>query len=312
MRVAALIVAAAALAGCGEAEERRAAPRPVAPLQEPPRVRARPAPVATPAVPAAARRAAAALAIEERVARVFLAGVDGPEPVRAWGAVLLEPEDVAVGLADPESAPPLVVATEPRPEAQLLLGPSADVPIGEEPDAVVAALRRELRASAVPLAPGHFPGQGAATQDPLDGPSVVGLPLELLRERDLAPWRAIAGRVPAVVVSSAAFTAFDPVTPAALNPDVVGGLLRGEIGFSGAAVTDDLAGAAAVGATSIGTAAVSALRAGSDLLQVRDPVEAEAAYEAVLAAVRSGEVPAGRLTEAAARVLALASAVSGA
>ena len=40
----------------------------------------------------------------------------------------------------------------------------------------------------------HFPGQGTASQDPIDGPANVGLSADELRKRDLMPFERRARR----------------------------------------------------------------------------------------------------------------------
>lgn len=188
------------------------------------------------------------------------------------------------------------------------------IDVGLEADAKLIAKVAPAAAGAwvdrgVASAPGHFPGQGTVNQDPLAGPANVGLPLEDLRERDLAPWRAVLRTVPAVTVSSATFTAFDPVTPAALTPGIVRGLLREDLRFGGVAMTDDLSGIAAQTGKSPARAAIDAIGTGIDVVFVPDADDAQPVYDAVLAAARKGRIPAGRIREAAARVLALKSSL---
>jgi len=173
---------------------------------------------------------------------------------------------------------------------------------------VTRAVRR-ARDAGVAVAVGHFPGQGAASQDPLEGPAQVGLSLEDLRTRDLVPFAAVARRARVVVVSSAAFLALDPVTPAALLPRTVKDLLRGELGFGGVAMSDDLAGLEAATGDSAGVAAVAAIDAGIDVVHVPDPAARDEAYRAVLAAVREGRLAPARVRDAAARMLALKDAL---
>lgn len=191
-------------------------------------------------------------------------------------------------------------------------GPLTEVAFADDVDAVVPAARAALdglRAARVAAAIGHFPGQGAATQDPLDGPASVGLPEAILRSRDLAPFRALAPRASVVMVSSAVYAAYGGATPAALSPEIVRGELRERLGFRGVAMTDRLAGiTATTGGTAGGTAAsasVEALRAGVDLVWTGSEADAEAARDAVLAALRTGALPAARVREALARVRAL-------
>lgn len=246
----------------------------------------------------------------------------GGEATVGWEiAPLVAAVDVPGFEAPPQSpsdrAADVRAAAEARAQAMraagfnLALAPRADVAIeaaegtfgddAERVTALVVAAARGFRAGGVIPAAGRFPGEGAANQDPLEGPAIVGLSVEELQARDLLPYRGLLRHAPALVVSSAAFAAYDPVTPAALTPEIVQGLLRDDLGYTGVAISDDLAGVAAATGGSIGDAAVEALRAGIDMVQVSEPAEAEAAYRAVLAA----RIPAGRLEEALLRVLAL-------
>ena len=113
----------------------------------------------------------------------------------------------------------------------------------------------------------HFPGHGAVVAD-----SHLALPVDRraladLRE-DLLPYRwLIDNGLPAVMVAHVLFPAVDAL-PASFSPRWVGGVLRGELGFTGAVFADDLsmAGAASVG--DIVTRAGLALSAGCDVLPV--------------------------------------------
>lgn len=175
--------------------------------------------------------------------------------------------------------------------------------------ATVAELARAAvegwRSGGVLPAPAHFPGQGAASQDPVDGPATVGLSRDDLDRRELAPFRAALESAPAVVVSSAAYTAYDPVTPAALTPAITRKLLRSTLRFGGAAITDDLQGLSAATGLSPQKAAVAAISSGMDLVFVADPSRRRRVHAALVAAVRDGDLPAARLRDAAGRVLDL-------
>ncbi|MGH2783056.1 MAG: glycoside hydrolase family 3 N-terminal domain-containing protein, partial [Thermoleophilaceae bacterium] len=151
----------------------------------------------------------------------------------------------------------------------------------------------------------HFPGLGSADQSTELGPASVGLDLAQLRERDLVPFRAaIEAGVPAVVLSHALYPVNDFTAPASLTRAIATDLLRDELGFAGVAVTDDLADPAISAAFSVPEAAVQALRAGADMLFISGPPgDQQAAYAAVLRAVRHGEIPRRRLAEALGRAL---------
>jgi beta-N-acetylhexosaminidase len=168
-------------------------------------------------------------------------------------------------------------------------------------EAVVRAFREERLFGAVK----HFPGLGTADQSTELGPASVGLDLAQLRERDLRPFRAaIEAGVPGVVLSHALYPVSDFTRPGSLTRAIVTDLLRGELRFQGVAIADDLADPAITSSYSVPDAAVEALKAGADLLFISGPVgDQQAAYAAVLAAVRSGDLPRGRLNDAVLRAL---------
>ena len=91
-------------------------------------------------------------------------------------------------------------------------------------------------AAGVISAVGHFPGSGAASADPDQMSATVGLTMAQLQARDLVPFAAVAPSTPVIVMSNAAYVAFDGVTPAGLLAQAVS-LLRNTYGFGG--VGDD-------------------------------------------------------------------------
>jgi beta-N-acetylhexosaminidase len=166
---------------------------------------------------------------------------------------------------------------------------------------MVRAFREERLFGAVK----HFPGLGTADQSTQLGPATVGLDLEQLRERDLRPFRAaIEAGVPAVLLSHALYPVSDFTRPGSLTRAIVTDLLRRELRFQGVAITDDLADPAVMSSYSVPDAAVEALQAGADLLFISGPAgDQQAAYAAVLAAARRGDIPRRRLNEAVLRAL---------
>jgi beta-N-acetylhexosaminidase len=151
----------------------------------------------------------------------------------------------------------------------------------------------------------HFPGLGTADQSTELGPASVGLDLDQLRERDLQPFRAaIQAGAAGVLLSHALYPINDFTRPGSLTRAIATDLLRGELGFQGVSVTDDLADPAITASYPVPEAALQALRAGADLLFVSGPAgDQQAAYAAVLRAARRGEVPRRRLNEALLRAL---------
>lgn len=208
------------------------------------------------------------------------------------------------------------------------LGPNADVAVAGGPgqgrafadtaEKVTTAIKTSVAAYnriGVAAAVGPFPGDGAASQDPNAGPAPVGLGLDELREGDMTPFAAVAsGRnsAPAMQMSNAIYVAFDGVTPATVSPDAVKEL-RGRLGFEGAIFSADLVATTATTGGTVGEAAVEALRAGVDLLVIPGGrAQQDEAYRDVVAAVRSGRIPAGRIVDALTRIARLRAFTRGA
>jgi beta-N-acetylhexosaminidase len=187
-------------------------------------------------------------------------------------------------------------------------GPLQDRVFSDDPVLVTrltAAAVEGWRSGGVIPAVGHFPGQGTASEDPDTANATVGLSLADLRARDLRPFAAVARRAPVIQLSNAVYAAYDGVTPATVLPDVTR-LLRRDLGYRGVVMTADLAATAPVLGAGVGTAAVQALQAGADLLYISGgPAQQEAAYRAVLRAVRTKRISRDRLQQSVRRVLAL-------
>jgi beta-N-acetylhexosaminidase len=180
---------------------------------------------------------------------------------------------------------------------------------GEDPELVarmgVAAVRGFQEAGVVSAAK-HFPNHGPATSD-----SHVSLPVirhddKELENRDLPPFAAaVDAGVPMVMVGHLVYPAIDPGRPASLSRDAIN-KLRDDLGFDGVVVTDDLAMAGATGEGTVADAAVKAVGAGADLLVISSaPQEQADAYDAVVEAVRSGEIPRSRIRESVRRLLSV-------
>lgn len=155
----------------------------------------------------------------------------------------------------------------------------------------------------------HFPGHGATRVDSHLAVPVVDVDLGLLRERELAPFRAaIAAGARSVMTAHVAVPALTGETPATLSGAALTGLLRGELGYDGVVVTDALDMQAITRSVGLAGGAVLSIAAGSDLLCLGPLPSYEDVQEiiaGIVAAVADGRLPASRLEEAAARVAAL-------
>ncbi|MFZ0955714.1 MAG: glycoside hydrolase family 3 N-terminal domain-containing protein [Candidatus Sulfotelmatobacter sp.] len=154
----------------------------------------------------------------------------------------------------------------------------------------------------------HFPGHGDTATDSHLGVAAVDGNLAHLDSIELPPFRqAIAAGVDAVMVAHVTVPALDPDPNhvATISPGVVTDLLQKQLGFKGLIVTDalDMAGLTHLFANNIGRAAVEAFKAGNDLLLI--PADLGASYEAMVKAVRSGEISRERLDHSVLKILKL-------
>ncbi len=196
----------------------------------------------------------------------------------------------------------------PRADVDTDGGAMGDLLYGANP-ATVAQLAdaavRGYNAVGIISAPGHFPGEGAASADPDQMTATVGGSLSALRGRDLVPFAAMAQHAPVITMSNAVYAAFDGVTPASLLNSAVR-LLRHDYGFGGVVMSADLDAALQSTGGDAGTAAIAALRAGDDLLYISGtPAEQAEAYNAVLVAARRNTALRRLVYDAVVRVLSL-------
>jgi beta-N-acetylhexosaminidase len=180
---------------------------------------------------------------------------------------------------------------------------------GEDPQQVgdlVAAYIRAARANGMLTTAKHFPGHGdTATDSHLSLAQVTG-DRARLQTVELLPFRkAIEAGVDAIMVAHVTVPALepDPNRVATISSAIVNGLLKEDLGFKGIVVTDalDMAGLTRLYETNIGGAAVDAFKAGNDLLLI--PADLDASYQAVLAAVRKGEISSERLNASVLKML---------
>lgn len=187
--------------------------------------------------------------------------------------------------------------------------PLADRAFSDDPvvtTALTGAAIAGCRMAGIACAPSHFPGAGGASQDTAAGPATVSVDVATLLARDVRPFQiAFQQGAPAVVVSNAFYAGYDPVTPASLSPEILDGLLRERLGFEGVAITDDLAEGAIRAVSDVPDAAVAAVAAGADMVQISRPKDVVGIRRALTEAVAAEELPITRLDEAAGRVLEL-------
>ena len=182
---------------------------------------------------------------------------------------------------------------------------------GEDPQQVgdlLAAYIRGAHAGGMLVTAKHFPGHGDTATDSHLGVAQVTGSRARLDSVELPPFRrAIEAGVDSVMVAHVSVPALepDPNRVATTSTAVVTDLLKRQLGFKGIVVTDamDMAGLTKLYANNIGRASVEAFKAGNDLLLI--PPDLEASYNAMVKAVRSGEIAQQRLDESVRKVLEL-------
>ena len=171
---------------------------------------------------------------------------------------------------------------------------------------MVRAYIRGCRAEGLLTTAKHFPGHGNTHQDSHEEMPSVGADRAALESGDLVPFAAaIEAGVDLVMTAHVLYPALDPDHPSTFSRRILHDLLRGEMGFQGAVVTDSLL-MGAIRETYGGDAgeqAVALVAAGVDiLLDIPDPV---LATDGLVRAVEQGRLSESLIDDAASRVLDL-------
>ena len=201
-----------------------------------------------------------------------------------YNAVFAPDGDITIGAADPiigsRSA-----GTKPTIVAQ----------------AVVAAITGYSQAGMISSVK-HFPGHNVSAD------SHSALPLlasdkKRFSDHDLVPFKAAIGAAaPSIMTGHLNVSHLDPGTPASMSRKVITNGLRENLGYDGIIISDSLGMGAVMERYPGGEATVQAIKAGSDLALM--PADNDRAHAAVLAALRSGEIPEKQARASAARVIA--------
>ncbi len=174
--------------------------------------------------------------------------------------------------------------------------------VGASTGAAVRAYGRARVAATVK----HFPGLGRATTNTDDEGVTIAASRADLLGTDLAPFRdAIGAGTPLVMASHALYPALDQRRIASQSPAVLGDILRGQLGFRGAVVTDSIEAQAVLDRSDVGTAAQRSIEGGADLVLMTGSGSFNQVQPRLLARARRDARFRARVTAAAGRVLAL-------
>lgn len=115
----------------------------------------------------------------------------------------------------------------------------------------------------------HFPGYSMASADPHHALSALPRSRAEMEANELAVFRHFAPLVDSMMLGHIHYAALDPEPrPASLSPAVINGLLRGDMGFRGLVMTDDLDMGAILNTTTFDDMLALGLAAGNDLLMI--------------------------------------------
>jgi beta-N-acetylhexosaminidase len=267
--------------------------------------------------------------LESALGRRLLVATDheGGRIVMLGRATTIFPDNLAVGTAGEEAfalGQGLIEARELRRlGVDLNLGPCLDVltdryspnigirSYGKDPALVSRYGRARIRGMArggILACPKHFPGKGHSPLDAHLRLPRIDSTWDEMHARHLPPFlEALAEGVPCVMTSHPVYPNLDPSgVPATFSRLIVEEYLRGQVGYRGVIVSDDLEMGAVAEACPMGEAAVRAADAGHDLLLVchTETAQREAA-KALADAYRTAALPRRALEQAAARVRAL-------
>ncbi|MGA5165141.1 MULTISPECIES: glycoside hydrolase family 3 protein [Streptomyces] len=179
---------------------------------------------------------------------------------------------------------------------------------GADPRAVagmVAAQVSGYQRAGVAATSKHFPGHGDTSVDSHYGLPTITHTREQWRTLDAPPFRAaIAAGIDSIMTAHIVVPALDPAEdPATLSRPILTGILREQLGYDGVVVTDSLGMEGVRTKYGDDRVPVLALKAGCD--QLLNPPKLAVAWNAVLAAVRSGEISEARIDESIRRILRL-------
>jgi beta-N-acetylhexosaminidase len=218
-------------------------------------------------------------------------------------AKVIAEELAAVGI-NCNFAPVLDLHTNPK---NPIIG---DRSLGPDPSSVAALARSMLlsfRAHGIAGCGKHFPGHGDTDLDSHETLPTVSMDEKRLSSVEMSPYRILArdARRPLELVMTAhvRYPSLDPIRPATLSRRILRGFLRGQIGFDGLVVTDDMEMGAITEAYGPDEAALLAFRAGADLIMFcHTPSHMSGCIETLYRSLERREISYARLSRSLHRI----------
>lgn len=151
----------------------------------------------------------------------------------------------------------------------------------------------------------HFPGHGDTIIDSHEGLPVVNHGLDRLMSFEWIPFkRAIDKGADMIMTAHVLLPSIDKKNdPATLSKTIISEHLRGDLGFDGVVITDDLVMGAISKKYKYETAVRKAVDAGVDIMLISDNDYVDEIQHALFSAVRSGELDEERIDVSVERIL---------
>ncbi|RZT28770.1 beta-N-acetylhexosaminidase [Kribbella sp. VKM Ac-2569] len=218
-----------------------------------------------------------------------------------WGSQL-EEAGVNVDLAPVADVVPSSLKSQNAPIGQL------DREYGDTPEAAgqgVKAFVQGMRNAGIATSVKHFPGLGRVRGN-TDFSSGVVDNVTVRGDADLQPFAdGIKAGTSMVMISTVTYTKIDPKNRAVFSPTVIQGMVRGDLGWRGVVITDDVGAAAEVAAVPAGDRATRFVAAGGDIvINAKAGLTAEM-VAALVAKAQQDKSFATQLTSSVRRVLTL-------
>jgi beta-N-acetylhexosaminidase len=150
----------------------------------------------------------------------------------------------------------------------------------------------------------HFPGIGRSATDSHATLPEIDISKEQLTSEELIPFKAAIDQgIDVIMIGHALYPQVDSEYPASLSEIIITDILRGELGFEGVVISDDIKMGALSGYPN---RAVDAINAGTDIILIVDTYQNEINYiNQIKAAVEDGTLSEERIADSVRRILRL-------
>ena len=108
-----------------------------------------------------------------------------------------------------------------------------------------------------------------------------------------------------VMISTVTYTKIDPENRAVFSPTVIQGMVRGDLGWNGVVITDDVGAAAEVASVPVGQRATRFVAAGGDVVINAKAALTATMVNALVVKAQQDKAFAAKLTSSVRRVLTL-------